>query len=470
MRQMFRRARYLTFRGGLLNVFGFQEKTYGFVKLGRRVMRDVEMTPSEAMEFAGIDELKIPSVVRRRWRKRSAMGFTVVIGEDPEKFTGRATVDSILARLRVHPQVRRLVAHKKVYAMKRGEAWGRRITLPKIHPMRGFEKPLEIRLPRKVTHKRKEFVFRNSKHRKSRLILRTSDRPFARGSELAVLNGIDIIGEIGCIGTYRMNELGLLRYSQEAESIYGECECPILEDPKFNCVTNARDKLVENDHVRALLAWIADQVDRLSARMARKRRKDRVERDLQHSTVFIGLLDRWKNRFMGDLSEILFGGTRAADSFGGVASAGKGRPGKGKSFRGGRGKGKKARGKSGRFVATPKEPTMPRVLLSGYHADPLDDSETRPFVLSEDHPPVYQRDVDVPHYIFWVNTSKSLAARIMDHDGVGSIRWREYLFQRMVDVIVKQSLHELGKRSPSMSGDEVDQMIDKVTSKVHDSA
>ena len=105
------------------------------------------------------------------------------------------------------------------------------------------------------------------------LVLRTSDQPFTRGSELAALNGIDVIGEIGCVGSYKMNELGNLRYSQEADFIYGECECPLLEDNAYNCVTNARDKLVDNDLTRALLAWICEQVDGLAERMADKRRK-----------------------------------------------------------------------------------------------------------------------------------------------------------------------------------------------------
>ena len=45
------------------------------------------------------------------------------------------------------------------------------------------------------------------------------------------LNAIDFIGEVGVIGTYRIYELGATRFSGQAEFIYGECECPILEDP-----------------------------------------------------------------------------------------------------------------------------------------------------------------------------------------------------------------------------------------------
>ena len=57
---------------------------------------------------------------------------------------------------------------------------------------------------------------------------------------------IDILGEIGVIGSYRMNELGPISHSSETEFIYGECYCPILEDSADDCVKNDREKLNES--------------------------------------------------------------------------------------------------------------------------------------------------------------------------------------------------------------------------------
>jgi hypothetical protein len=44
------------------------------------------------------------------------------------------------------------------------------------------------------------------------------------------------------------------------------------------------------------------------------------------------------------------------------------------------------------------------------------------------------------------------------------------LFQRYVDIILKQSIHELQKRDPEFSADKVDSLIDDVTARVHDAA
>lgn len=480
MRQMFRRSRYVTYRHGLLNVFGFDEnRRYGFAKDAQgKSLKNVKMDPDAALKFAGIQNVEVPKVVLDRWKKQGA-GFTVAIGEEPEKFSGRSTIESVLERLRVHPQARRLVAHKQVFAMGRGDKWGRRIELPVITPMAGFESIKPIDLPKTFEHREKVFEFRNSKYPDAKLTLRTSEQPFSRGSELEVMNGIDIIGEVGCVGSYRMNELGVFRYAQEADFIYGECECPLLEDPEHNSVTNDREKLADNELTRALLAWIAQQVEELAERMSSKRRSEQKQRDLEKSSLFIALLDKWKNRFMIKLSGMLFGGKATGDTFGGVgqgSDGGKGAGGGSEGSGGGTSAGGNGGGESGGSGGGSgneqrRGPKMPRVLLSGRDLDPLDPNATAPYICSERHPPVHQRDVDIAEGIFWINTAKPLAVKILEQaDGAESVRWREYLFQRFVDIILKQQIHQLGKNDPQLTADKIDNLMDKVTSSVHDQA
>ena len=67
-----------------------------------------------------------------------------------------------------------------------------------------------------------------------------------------------------------MHELGHVKNFTETEFIYGECFCPILEDPKDDCVRNDREKLVENDKSQALLEWICTKVNELADKMAAK--------------------------------------------------------------------------------------------------------------------------------------------------------------------------------------------------------
>ena len=111
------------------------------------------------------------------------------------------------------------------------------------------------------------------------------------------------------------------------------------------------------------------------------------------------------------------------------------------------------------------------MLLSGIHPDPLNVAQGGFVILSERDPLVYQRFQDVQEGIYWINTQSPLAKGILDRYGDDSMRWRDYLFQRYVDIFVKQMLHELQKKDPdSFRADRVDNELDELTRKVHTAA
>jgi len=470
MRQMFGSSRFITYREGKLNVFGFDEKKrYGYATK----LKDRPMSLDEALKYAELDVINVPSAVLRRWKRGTKVaGFTVVRGMQPERFSGRATVASILEKLKLHPQARRLLAHKSVVVVLHGQAWGDRLLSPSVVARDGFERARVIPLPRSFDHKGEEFQFRRRNHLNGRLTLRTSAQPFSRSSDLAALNAIDMLGEVGCIGSYQMFELGFLRNAAESEFIYGECECSFLEDEALNSVKNDREKLVDNELTQALIEWIRQQVDELAGELAEKSQTEKKTRDLRQSSMFNQLLDRWKNRFMEKLTAEIFGGPGLGDMFGGVGG--------GSSEKSKTGKSSKKNSKNGDMGDdgegggsgddARKGPKFPKVLLSGFHKDPLDEAATGPFYVDERQPPIYQRDVDIAHGIYWINTARPLANKIMDAYGSESPRWREYLFQRYVEIILKQSIYELNRRDPDFSAAKVDGLIDDITSRVHDAA
>ena len=86
------------------------------------------------------------------------------------------------------------------------------------------------------------------------------------------------------------------------------------------------------------------------------------------------------------------------------------------------------------------------------------------------HPAVYQRTRDVGAGIYWINTSRSLAEKIINEYSADSTRWREYLFQRYVDIISKEAVYQLGKMSTTLTADDVIRQLDDVTTRVHDQA
>src|SRR3990167_1568301 len=79
MRQAFDVSRFITYKNGLLNVFGFSEGgRYGYAK----GLKNVKMDPAVALKFANVDPSAIPQSVKNEIISGQT-GFTVVLGEAP---------------------------------------------------------------------------------------------------------------------------------------------------------------------------------------------------------------------------------------------------------------------------------------------------------------------------------------------------------------------------------------------------
>ena len=237
-----------------------------------------------------------------------------------------------------------------------------------------------------------------------------------------------------------MHELGATRFSGQVEFIYGECECPILEDPDHDAVRNDRQKLIENDRTNALLEWVREQVQSLAERMETKNRQERKAQDLKNTSALNEILNRWKDRFMNQVWTEMFAGQGPAGASGTVTTGGG--VGKGDQKDGG---GKKTEGQEGGSEKI-RKPRFPQVLVSGQDHDPLDPLATVPFTCDPRHPAVYQRTKDVPSGIYWINTARPLAEKVISEYTADSPRWREYLFQRYVEMIQKEAIYQLLER------------------------
>jgi len=459
MRQMFKTSRAITYRDGLMNIFGFNaQRQYGFEQ--RFENRKIDW--DEALTTAGIDKLHLPEEIIDQLR-HGTTGFTVVIGEKPERVKGTSTLKVLLDKLIFHPQARRLIERKPVFAVFNDEKELHRLTAPKLEPKEGFELPTIIEIPSSLTHEGETITFTSANYAvPGWLRLKTSSEPL-RGN-LSTLNAIDFIGEVGVIGNYRVHELGATRFSGQVEFIYGECECPILEDPDHDSVRNDRQKLIENDRTNALLEWVREQVESLAERMETKNRQERKAQDRKNTSALNEILNRWKDRFMNQVWTEMFAGQGPA----GVSGADKtgGGVGKGHQEHGG---GKKTEGQEGGSEKV-RKPRFPQVLVSGQDHDPLDPLATVLFTCDPRHPAVYQRTKDVPAGIYWINTSRPLAEKVINEYTADSPRWREYLFQRYVEIIQKEAVYQLGKMSATLSADDVIRQLDDVTTRVHDQA
>jgi len=468
MRQMFSSSRFVTFRDKRLNIFGFNErKKYGFAK----GFEDVRVPTRKALDLADFPRPMLPDVIKKRFEDGN-IRFTVVIGDGPKKMRGRNTIPKICQRLCIHPQSRKIIERKPVYVVVDDQPPSR-LEPEKVNPRPGFEGPFVYDIPTRLTYGSTEVELAAGSYPPGRLTLYTSEEPFSRHGDKSLLNCVDILVGIGCVASYRMNELGVFRYQPESEFIYGECYCPILEDPEDDCISNDREKLVENDRTKALLEWIRTKVEELAEKMAVKGDDEKRTQDLRQSSIFNDFLNKWKNRFMSKLYSEIFSGPGiglAAGGSGGGGSPG-GKVGKTENHErdseadSAGGDGDKGGGEGDQQSRAPR---FPRVLLSNKDPDPINPEQ----LVSCDprHPPIYQRPEDVREGIYWINTRAPFAEKILDEYTADSPRWREYLFQRYVDIITKQAVFEKAKKETEFTAATVDALLDDIGRRVYSAA
>jgi len=468
MRQMFERSYFITYRSGRLNIFGFNEhRKYGFA----RGFRDKACSPKEACGLAGIDELPLPEGVVQQILSGET-GFTVVRGIRPDKIKSAIPVGRLCEKVRFHPQARKIVQRKPIQVLHNGQPALERLKGERIELRSGFENlplaPIPTNLPYEEDGQIEEIEFANTKYLAGHLKLMVAKEPFGRNSRISELNCIDVLGEIGVIASYRIHELPHLKQYAQAEFIFGECYCPILEDPDADCVKNDREKLIDGPKTRALLRWIAEKVDEIGKEIEREEAKDRKLQNLKLTDEFNKILNTWKNQFMDKLLGEVLGGPGIGATAGGSGQDGTGGGARAKSATKGRTGGEGQAKGGGEGDQQKKGQRSPTVLLSSFNPDPFGNGE--PLHLSPRHSPVYQRPIDVEHGIYWINTSRPLAQAIIDRHGAESARWREYHFQRFVDIIVMEALHTMEKKGMELTFDLVENKINDVVKTVHDNA
>lgn len=557
MRQMFDRSHFATFKNGKMSIFGFNEnKKYGFAD----GYKNKTVKPEVALTMAEIDDITFPKGIKELILAGKT-GFTVVRGIGPSKMKNSIKFDRLAEKLKNHPQARRILQHINVWATHNNFPDYILLKPDVIKPLANFEEPKFLEIPKILTieegGEKTSIEMANPKYKPGNLILKTSEEAFGKGSRAADLNRIDIIGEVGVVASYQIYELGVTTFPQ-ASFIYGECECPILEDPEMDAVKNDRSRLVENNpRANALLNWLREAIDAYAGEIAKLERKEQEADRKQISAAYNDFLNKWKDQFMSKFMGELLRGT-GGDGAGG--DSGKIKkilelPQNGFDFSIPEGrivineeeritlkavvpnpipmgsiikissssdkvecseekitvraeqvkiiqtgesiavinflvKGKKV-GEESKIVASvgklkaemlvkvieasekekDNKPKTPQVLLSGIHPDPLNLAPGGLVTLTERDPLVYQRYQDVQEGIYWINTQGPLAKGILERNSDHSMRWRDYLFQRYVDIFSKQMLRELQKKDPDgFKVDRVDSEMDQLTRKVHSAA
>ncbi len=468
MRQMFQLSHFISYRNKKLNIFGFNEKKkYGFA----RDFRDQHLSGQEALELAGLTNIDLPSGIKEKIINGG--GFTIVRGIKPDRIRGVVPVSRLVEKLRLHPQARKLIQRKPVSVLHNGKMVLQRLQPEQVPLREGYEDIPQISIPRTLQYEEdgsvKEIIFNNEDYPQGYLKLFVAKEPFGVNGRLSDLNSIDILGEIGVIASYRLQKLIHIKQYAQAEFMFGECYCPILEDPEDDCVSNDREELISsNSKTQALLRWIAHQVDEVGKLLEQQDAQERKLENLRLSDEFNKILNTWKNQFMDQVLGDILGGSELGNSSGGQGDTGSGGPQGGESTNNGVNHGQGG-AKGGGSGEDPKKGVRhPIVLLSSYNPDPFGNGDT--LHLSPRHNPMYQRAIDVNSGVYWINTSRPLATEILKRYGAESARWREYHFQRFIDIIVMESLHRMEKKGVELTFDLVENKINDVIKMVHDNA
>jgi len=469
MRQMFQHSHFVTYKSGKINIFGFSEnRKYGYAE----GYKDRNISVDEALKIAEVEKSLIPNAVLRKL-EHGETGFTVVKGIRPKKIVGRILpVIRICEKLKYHPQARSPLKYCNVSVLHNGKILTNSLRVEDIEPMEGFVGPYLFDIPEFIESASddeniKKIKMSDDKYEHGSLILKTSSQPFGRGGKKPELNCVDIVGEIGVIASYNMQQIGFLKYYPQAQYIYGECNCPILEDSEYDCVQNDREKLVTNERTDSLLKWVSGRIDEVAEKIAEKDAKQEKEKNIRATDEFNQILNKWKNQFMSKLFAEVLGGPGKGDSTGGEGTEGSGGGTNHDSIeKGGLGSGAGKGGGDGQEKK--KGSRAPMVLLSGQE-DP--DYPGTPVTFSDRHFAVEQRQQDVERGIYWINLEKPMAKKLIQQYGVDSPRWRNYLFQRYVDIFTKETIYRLAKKEGgTLTAEQVDYEIMRVASLVYDKA
>lgn len=457
IREMFKTSSLITFRNNKLNAFGFNEnKQYGFDSNMNNLKADLD----EAFKLSGLkakenlyNEIKKKLLENKR--------FTIVRGLQPKKAHKTNYLNELVNKLIIHPQAKRIIQHKQVFLITGNKEHSTRLRIPELKPKKGFEKPYKYTCPQFLNYLDEKIKMYDKEP--IELILYTSEEPL-KGNKFRGRNSIDFLSDVGVIANYDISKIGHFKTYIYSEFIYGECYSQVMEENKL--VKNDREEFINSNKTEALLDWVKRCIEELCVKMDETAKKEKKQLNLKKTSELNELLNRWKNRFLQKIIRDRLAGLGEELGIDGNSE---------ESWVVNPNSQKKTKTNSKRTVGKKggekqkRANSFPEVKISGMHSDPFEESD-EPFYCDPRQPAIYQRPIDFKNGIYWINTSKKLANMVLEKFGSDSTRWREYLLQRYVDIIVKEAIFYLGKTDNDMTSDTVINEIDRVTSEVLDLA
>ncbi|MDD5555616.1 MAG: Ig-like domain-containing protein [bacterium] len=233
-----------------------------------------------------------------------ADGFTLLTGSSPRGYENRIAPIPLILNLQEHPQMIQTIQMCKVFVMVNGEPanGGKSLSLAEIKPIAGAEKPRTIQIPNALKDPLTEQEISTTQSGalpSGTLTLRTSDVSM-RWSKKGRHNVI-YKAQSGYIGYVPVCELDI--QSPYRDRIYGECSLDALEPLK----QNERARLANNPLSRAVESFISKQIQAYAKEFEARDRRSYDQKEQDAISKINEALDRWKNRFINELMQGLWG-------------------------------------------------------------------------------------------------------------------------------------------------------------------
>jgi hypothetical protein len=239
-----------------------------------------------------------------------ATGFTFVSGVNPRDCDGRILILSLVESLLVHHQMITPLQQCNIYVVADGHIYnnGRPLCLPEIEPMPGFEAPRIIAIPANLKDpvtQRDVATINNSWPSTGELKIYTSEKNmrFGRSERRQWRHTVNFrTSHSGCIGKISMTHLDV--ESNYVNYLYCDCHLDAL-DPYQK---NERRELVDSLLTKSVENWISGQVREYCREFEARDRREIGQRDREQLSRINEWLDRWKNQFMSEFMQGLYGG------------------------------------------------------------------------------------------------------------------------------------------------------------------
>ncbi|MGH8542349.1 MAG: Ig-like domain-containing protein [Gammaproteobacteria bacterium] len=299
----------LTVRDGYANKYGVEggSRQFGYVPdpdQGRhyRVGGLLEVLDSSLREI-GVTLDALPPEAQARLEE--ARGFTLVTGVGPKGYQSRIPYQQLLRDLVDHPQMIHTIRSCKVFVLINGEPWdnGRPLALTTIEPMEGHEAARAIPVPAVLQDPvslERVSTTQNGSLPAGELIMRTSNVNMRRSKRYRHV--LVYRTQSGYIGYMPVSDLDI--QSPYRNRIYGEIQLDALEPFK----QNDRVRLADSPLTRAVNRFIAQHIEVYAREFEAQDRRQYEEEERGAISEMNEALDRWKNRFLNEMMQGLWGG------------------------------------------------------------------------------------------------------------------------------------------------------------------